>query len=65
MGQVRTAELELGGPRAFPVIVCVAWTAELELGGPRVGRPRISDTPRGDDPHVRPRSRGRDLGTHR
>jgi hypothetical protein len=31
---VENAELELGGPRAFPVMVCVAWTAELELGGP-------------------------------
>ena len=29
------AELELGGPRAIPVIVCIAWTAELELGVPR------------------------------
>ena len=34
------AELELGGPRvggprAFPVIICVAWTAELEPGGSR------------------------------
>ena len=28
----KDAELELGGPRAFPVVVCVAWTAELGLG---------------------------------
>ena len=57
----RTAELELGGPRAFPVIVCLACVAELELGGPRafpvtvcvartaeleLGGPRISG-PRG------------------
>jgi hypothetical protein len=31
----KNAELELGGPRTFPVAVCVAWTAELELGVPR------------------------------
>ena len=28
----RNAELELGGPRAFPVNFCVTWTAELGLG---------------------------------
>jgi len=31
----KNAELGLGGPRAFPVSVCVACVAELELGGPR------------------------------
>ena len=31
----KNAELGLGGPRAFPVTVCIACVAELELGVPR------------------------------
>jgi len=40
----KNAELELGGPRGFQAMVCVARNAELGRGGPGVGGFRV---PRG------------------